>query len=132
MIDITTVELEKIKACGLAFLQESDLARYCYPDDINFDISGFSDWLENTFVVRSTIKVLCEKPTGGETVYYPADWWQAFKKQYFPAWLLKRFPVKMESVTISLDAIYPTVAFPRHHMGGFKVSRMVRSWEEKP
>lgn len=27
--------------------------------------------------------------------YYPATWWEHFKKTYFKGWLLEKFPVKM-------------------------------------
>lgn len=31
---------------------------------------------------------------------WPADWWQAFKERWFPAWLLRRYPVKYERIDI--------------------------------
>ena len=35
-----------------------------------------------------------------ETVSWPADWWQALKLRWFPAWLKRRYPVKMERRTV--------------------------------
>jgi len=45
-------------------------------------------------------------------VDYPSSWWQAFKKQYFPRFLLNRFPVKMAIVEkrYEVKRIYPTIA----------------------
>lgn len=34
------------------------------------------------------------------TVRWPADWRQAFKERWFPAWLLRRFPVKYAEKTV--------------------------------
>jgi hypothetical protein len=31
---------------------------------------------------------------------YPADWWQAFKERWFPACLLRRFPVHYKRIDI--------------------------------
>jgi hypothetical protein len=46
---------------------------------------------------------------------YPNGWWQAFKLQFFPVWLLKRFPVKykVERIIVSFEeyALYPK--FPK-------------------
>lgn len=35
-------------------------------------------------------------------ILYPADWWQAFKGRYFPHWLLKRYPVKYNTVQTTI------------------------------
>lgn len=35
----------------------------------------------------------------------PADWWQHFKKRWFPFWALKKFPVKYK--TIDIFRLYP-------------------------
>ena len=44
-------------------------------------------------------------------VEQPADWWQHFKERWFPAWLLRRFPVRMEKfphpVKVEAFAVYP-------------------------
>ncbi len=31
---------------------------------------------------------------------WPADWWQAFRERWFPAWWLRRWPVRYKSVSI--------------------------------
>jgi len=32
-------------------------------------------------------------------VEYPETWWQAFKDQYYPVWLKKKYPVKFKKIT---------------------------------
>lgn len=34
---------------------------------------------------------------------WPADWWQAFRERWLPAWWLKRHPVKYRMVSIHKD-----------------------------
>ena len=45
------------------------------------------------------------------SVEYPETWWHAFKEQYFPAWLKKRYPIKYktksETVTFTAYNLYP-------------------------
>jgi len=49
------------------------------------------------------------------TVEYPETWWQAFKEQYFSAWLKKkcsvRYKKKSETVKVTAYNLYPQ--FPR-------------------
>lgn len=45
---------------------------------------------------------------------FPTTWWQHLKKERFPVWLLKWFPVKEEKFSRSIEivrrAVYPTLA----------------------
>jgi hypothetical protein len=34
------------------------------------------------------------------TVRYPADWWQAVKDRWYPAWALSRWPVVYRQITV--------------------------------
>jgi len=44
-----------------------------------------------------------------EVVEWPADWKQAFKMRWFPAWMLGRWPVRMTrlAITFRAKALYP-------------------------
>ncbi|KKM45484.1 hypothetical protein LCGC14_1560710 [marine sediment metagenome] len=42
-------------------------------------------------------------------VSYPADWWQAFRLRWFPAWWLSRWPVRYTEERIRLLAFYPQI-----------------------
>ncbi len=44
-------------------------------------------------------------------VRYPADWWQAFKDRWFPAWAKERWPVRY--VRYDLMALYPEIKLPQ-------------------
>ena len=45
-----------------------------------------------------------------KVVEYPADAWQHFKKDYFPEWLLRKYPVLNNKTMIDIKAAYPLVA----------------------
>lgn len=34
---------------------------------------------------------------------HPETWWDGFKKEHFPKWLLKKYPVKMKRVAIKIN-----------------------------
>lgn len=52
---------------------------------------------------------------------YGGDWWQMFKQRWFPAWTLKRWPVKMCRKEWTVETIYPNLQtqLPPHLMGPF-------------
>ena len=51
--------------------------------------------------------VWSEKVPDVLTYKWPADWWQAFKDRWFPAWALARWPVEWEAHTVDFKIIYP-------------------------
>ena len=48
-------------------------------------------------------------------VEYPADWWQAFKDRWFPAWAKRRWIVKTKVILVSFDVLYPELATDDRH-----------------
>jgi hypothetical protein len=58
------------------------------------------------------------------TVSYPATWWQHFKQDCFPKWLLERFPVQYNSNSVLLDVqtMYPDY----RPLDGYKSQYIVR------
>lgn len=56
----------------------------------------------NALVFQLRAEVMAEKleeRTQMVTFEVPKSWWQHFKQEHFPKWLLKKFPVKLESYT---------------------------------
>ena len=41
------------------------------------------------------------------SITYPADWKQAVKERFFPAWALKRWPVRNKIITMDVKCFYP-------------------------
>ncbi len=77
-------------------------------------ISKYKDVLMNQIMysVRALIPAEnVKESTHTVSVEYPDGWWNAFKEQYFPAKLLKRYPVKYvtktETVTFTAYNLYP-------------------------
>lgn len=90
----------------------------------------FETWKEetiNALVYQLSTHILAEEiENRTKTVCFehPISWWQMFKQQYFPKYLLKRFPIKTEKdtrlVTFKKYATYPkfpAIAFPKDYGG---------------
>lgn len=45
-------------------------------------------------------------------VEYPTDWWQALKQRWFPAAVLRRWPVHMTVKDWHPSVVYPQIALP--------------------
>jgi len=76
-------------------------------------------------VVRAWQEILCQKIEKIEADY-PADWWQAFKERFLPAWGKRRWPVRKIHLELVARALYPEIAIPDH--GRLYLHKTVSSW----
>jgi hypothetical protein len=45
-------------------------------------------------------------------ISYPATWWDAVKDQFFPQWMLRRWPAKYKHHDIIVRELYPRLSLP--------------------
>lgn len=78
-----------------------------YEDVITRDLVFETDRLVYSDCLRDeTVTVVAE-------IEIPSSWWQHFKQDTFPAWLLRRFPVKTKKITRSNSKTFKAMAlFP--------------------
>jgi len=94
------VTLEKIKYIIVGQLDK----RMIEPD---VDVSLLEAFTESVINVRVRAMVWGE-PVGEEKVIsFPRDWWQAFKKRWFPKFALRLWPVIYTEHHIETKAYYP-------------------------
>lgn len=57
--------------------------------------------------------------THSQSTEVPANWWECFKNELFPMWLLARFPVKTKSITLTVTckAWIPYLEIPKPKSG---------------
>lgn len=110
-MNFDTVRLEKVKF-GIVTRLSQDFA---IPS--NVDWSAESDFLTDDICLRVRQCILAQKL---ETVKaeWPADWWEALKARFAPAWFLRRWPVRYERRVLEAQALYPKIALPQneHYM----------------
>lgn len=72
---------------------------------LKLDILDFLEDRGKTLALQMT-GYLWGEPVHHEEVRFPADWWQAFKKRWFPKWAKRRWPPKHREVVLDAKAIY--------------------------
>ncbi len=100
--------------------------------DLHFDfkVDMFARHITDSFVYQIKMNILGEKHK--ERIFHPKSWWEMFKKQCFPNWLLMKFPVKnVELGTLELYQLFPhikaSISEERHYIHFAKYNPM-----EKP
>jgi len=96
---IECVTLEKLRQ-GLMMRFSQEYLDFCA--DLNYE--PIYKMIEVS--IRKSIMAE-EKPVEEKVIEYPRDWWQHFKKDCFPKWLLKKYPVKTRKHTLKVRAVYP-------------------------
>lgn len=92
--------LKRVKAVANGHITKEAIGEI---DDENVKILN---WVTDDLIISLRSTVWCQDVD--EVRYkHPSGWWQAFKEQYFPAWLKKLSPVKYKKVVFDIDAIYP-------------------------
>jgi hypothetical protein len=68
------------------------------------------EWVSiSRHVILNISGYIWSEKLGVDTVRWPADWWQAFKERWYPAWAKRRWPVRYNTHTVDIRAAYPTL-----------------------
>ena len=103
--------LERMKLIVLNSISEELLDDFAIPPTL--EASTMMDWLSDSITLRLKQEVYGRQLDTVEAEW-PADWWQAFRQRWFPAWALRRWPVKMHTVRLEAKELYPKLALPDH------------------
>jgi len=115
-----------------------EIKRFCAIqriDDTQFltdiEMSHFIDHMANALVMKLTAKV-ASKVYDVKTVKFPSDWWQCFKKAYFPMWALVKWPVHYTEITMEANAYHPDIRIPDHQtFVDILMSSKYNVWEDE-
>jgi hypothetical protein len=97
MTTINEVVLEQVRT----HLRHT-VSRYYMDAEVTSWIDPLTDHIE--FAIRGSLLSEEEKEY---TIKTPENWWEHLKHDKFPAWALKRWPVKYRQVTVSFRVLYP-------------------------
>lgn len=67
------------------------------------------DHANRRLVQELRVAIFGKDHPGKHVIRFPADWWQAVKDRFAPAWFRDRWPVRFTEVTASLAELYPHV-----------------------
>lgn len=85
--------------------------------DLDLDLNNLSVETRLDHVTRGMVVELCRRRARQElgeiSFSVPKDWFQHFKKRFFPKWVLKKFPVKYQTIAVDAVAFYDRLAVPK-------------------
>ncbi len=114
--DIMEITFQRLQLCTQKHLpwgalrQATELSTY-----VDHQLEGMVLQLYASVAERENERVSCR---------WPADWWQAVKARFAPAWFLERYPVEFERRTLVASYIYPNVEFPVEKLLHFPIARI--------
>ena len=69
----------------------------------------FMDHARRCLVMEMRMDIYGKRHPDRHVIRYPADWWQAVKERFAPAWFRDKYPVVFTEVTASLNETYPDI-----------------------
>lgn len=97
------VFLDRVSVCARKMIPGLELYK------LNFRVETDMDYIADAMVVSLfTYMAGIGKERVEVHEEWPANWWEALKERWFPAWALRRWPVQKKSIHIS-KAVYHAV-----------------------
>lgn len=69
----------------------------------------FVDHATGNLIRELRVAVYGKEHMDRHVVRFPADWWQAVKERFAPAWFRDRWPVVFTEIGVSLKELYPDI-----------------------
>lgn len=104
-----TVQLEKFE---LSAIKRLDAKLLDMAGERTVNIEAMADFVADEIAVHVTQAVYGED-LGTLAIKTPQTWWDMWKEQHAPQWLLRRWPVWYETKVYRARALYPRVSLPR-------------------
>ena len=108
-----TVRLERFKLMLMRYLSEADLG---FGEPLEAKMSAHVGFIGNEIAIR-LVQPVWGREAKRQECKWPADWWQAFKERWFPAWAKARWPVEYHTEVMTVRELYPALRMPdkRYH-----------------
>ena len=106
-----TVTLERMKLCAIQQIPRELADHFVIPPKVEVSDQGL--WMYDTIALR-VIQLVYGRTMEEVKAEYPADWWEAFKERWLPAWAKKRWPVRWVRVRLEAKELYPKLSAPEH------------------
>ena len=84
-------------------------------DMLDIKIDDYVNHISNEIVLQIYYDLVYEDLTP-IIVKYHASWWEYFKDEWFPKWLINKYPIKYYEKKINAKCFYPTLK-DRDHKG---------------
>lgn len=101
----TLAEYIELQAKDYAARVEIDMRETEFCSNGKYEV--IRDEARRRLIHELRVRVFGKRHPEKTVVRYPADWWEAVKERFAPAWFLNRYPVRFTEVTATLDEMYP-------------------------
>ena len=118
-VDMEIVELKRQMVVSLARIDPALLVGFGH----EVDLKSFADFITEELVAKLTACVWTRETAQVEA--FPASWWQQWKQDHAPRWLVERWPIRMRRFEVTFQEIYPKLVMPGADARSVRVS-MVR------
>lgn len=103
--------LDRVEVYARKLIAREELDEFAGPDAVEVMVRSVTPGIVDLICLR---KFAAQK-FDDITVRYPADWWQAFKERWAPAWVRDRWPVRDVVRVIKIYDAYPSIQIPPNH-----------------
>jgi hypothetical protein len=123
-LKIETIELQR------------ELLRLCYRYDPRIDVSVSLEEMTEQLVIELRRNIWKKEHPKRNIYKYPSNWKESLKERFFPKWLLKKYPIDYDVLSVSLEEIYPDFepSLPEHkhvaYVRVYKTTLPYHSYEE--
>lgn len=100
-LDVAIVELKRQMVVALTRIDPDCLVGFGH----EIELSQFAAFLTEELTVRLSACVWAREACQIEA--FPASWWQAWKQDHAPRWVVERWPVRMRRFEVTIQEIYP-------------------------
>ena len=104
-------ELENMMFAVMARIPRKVAEGFAQQVDVGYTL--MDDWMNDMLTIS-----LKQRIFGKQILYeefsYPADWKEAFKERWLPAWAKKRWPVRYKKKVFDVRELVPSLAIPNH------------------
>ena len=108
---ITCSELERFEL--IAFQEISEELARSFAEPAKVRVGTMWDFTTDHITLRIKQPIWGEGPFRGESIEYPANWKEAVKERFAPAWFKQRWPVLKTVKRFDARILYPNVSFPK-------------------
>ena len=107
---MNNIELENMTFAVVGSISEALIEAFAQPAEVNI----IKHWVDDVMVAQVKQRIFGRQVLH-EVISYPANWKEALKERWYPAWAKEKWPVRYTTKTFDVRELVPSLNRP-----GFK------------
>lgn len=116
------LRLERMKLVVLQYLTNELADVFAEPPEV----SVHETWMDE--IVLRVQQAVWGREVARVEYQWPANWWEAVKERFAPAWVKRRWPIHYSRVELTADEVVPFLAFGRENGSAIVTHRIEHPW----